>query len=227
MLAKVLRRYNYRVNVTELVHYTVFHLGLIRFLNSLPTSKEMIKFYEDEPPSPTMRFEVLRRLLPLMVIVHVLGLSISVLKLKLVTRFCDVVVEHEGFIFKQLADLLYFSCSVGALRNRSLGRRMLRWFSELALRILTKLAANLVIVVLDAPHNVLRVRYVRRGSHVEPFEYTEFQKRFYSLVSQRIPNAPDLRALKVIRIPSELGIAKVSWEIIRHIIPLVGEGSCG
>jgi hypothetical protein len=65
----------------------------------------MVKFYEDLPPQPYPNPKIVRRLFGLVIVLHLVGSILSSVKQKTLMLFCDVLIEYEGSVFKQLADL--------------------------------------------------------------------------------------------------------------------------
>jgi len=164
-----------RCRLVKLDAYTFFHISYIRIVNRLFRRVGVIvRFYEDLPPAFSAPPSAYRKLMPLMVALHLLGFLASQVKLLLARRGAQVLMEDEGFVFKQIPDLLFLAGWSGSHRSKPL----LKLLSFSTLFLLTA-ARRLdpVIVWLRADHGTLQARYGRRGTPIEPRIYVEFQER--------------------------------------------------
>jgi hypothetical protein len=155
--------------------YTLLHISFIRIVNGLfRRAGVIVRFYEDLPPAVSAPLSAYRKLMPLMVALHLLGFLASQVKLLLARRGARVLVEDEGFVFKQIPDLMFMVGWLGSHRSKPL----LKLLSFSTLFLLTA-ARRLdpVIVWLRAGYGTLRERYKRRGTPIEPRIYVEFQER--------------------------------------------------
>ena len=164
-----------RCRLVKLDTYTLLHISYIRIVNGLfRRTGVIVRFYEDLPPAVSAPPSAYRKLMPLMVALHLLGFLASQVKLLLARRGAQVLVEDEGFVFKQIPDLMFMAGWSGSHRFRPL----LKLLSLSTLFLLTA-ARRLdpAIVWLRADHGTLRARYRKRGTPVEPGIYVEFQER--------------------------------------------------
>jgi hypothetical protein len=155
--------------------YTFLHISYIRIVNRLFRRVGVIvRFYENLPPAVSAPPSVYRKLMSLMVALHLLGFLASQVKLLLARRGAHVLVEDEGFVFKQIPDLLFVVGRSGSHRSRSL----LKFLVVFVFFLLTA-ARRLdpIVVWLHADYGTLRARYQRRGTPLEPRVYVEFQER--------------------------------------------------
>jgi hypothetical protein len=155
--------------------YTLLHISYIRIVNGLfRRAGVIVRFYEEQPPASLIPPPAYRKLMPLMVALHFLGFLASQVKLLLARRGAQVLIEDEGFVFKQIPDLLFMAGWSGSHRSKPL----LKLLSFSTLFLLTA-ARRLdpVIVWLRADHGTLRARYRKRGTPIEPRIYVEFQER--------------------------------------------------
>jgi len=134
----------------------------------------IVRFYEDLPSAVSAPPSAYRKLMPLMVALHLLGFLASQVKLLLAHRDARVLVEDEGFVFKQIPDLMFMAGWSGSHRFRPLLK--LLSFSTLFLLIAAR-RLDPVIVWLRSDYGTLRARYRKRGTPVEPAIYVEFQER--------------------------------------------------
>ncbi|MGC9107628.1 MAG: AAA family ATPase, partial [Infirmifilum sp.] len=110
LLVEELRAQGFKSCIVKAIDYTIFHHMFIRFVNRLVKDNVVfVVFYENLPPQRSASPAIFRRFLPLLVFLYMLGLIISLLKLKLfrLVKGCGIILDDEGFIFKQLPDLLF------------------------------------------------------------------------------------------------------------------------
>ncbi len=180
--------------VTRLVYYTLFHMYFIRFSGILCRlfSKKcvMVKFYEDLPPRLSPSPEMLRRLFWLLVVLYILGLFISFLKLRFLNIFSSILIEDEGFVFKQLADLLYLARRAGlktkdlSVKASDLSTFALSIFIKLLFGTLSSINSRMVVVHLKAEPECLKPRF-RTRAHIELPQYLAFQESVYREMIRR------------------------------------------
>ncbi len=186
LLVREFRARGFKPCIVKMVDYTIFHILFIRFVNRLVWDSVVhVKFYENLPPQKSASPTVYRRLLLLLIVLHTFGLVMSLLKLRLfrLVRRCRIIVDDEGFIFKQIPDLLYLvAYSKPGVRELKLVRMFFKFLIVLARSTLR----GSVIVRVRAPYSVLRERYARRGL-IEPRSYIEFQDRVYDIVLRYVP----------------------------------------
>ena len=164
-----------RCRLVKLDSYTFLHNMYIQVMNRLFKRVGVrVKFYEDLPATFSAPPFAYRRLMPLMLALHALGFLASLLKLLIVHRTADVLVEDEGFVFKQIPDLLFMAGWSGSHRSKTM-LRALSFFTFFLLSIVKKL--DPLVVWIRADYSVLRERYRKRGTPVEPRVYVEFQER--------------------------------------------------
>ncbi|MBE9391236.1 hypothetical protein IOK49_03995 [Fervidicoccus fontis] len=181
LLVEELRAQGFRPCIVKMIDYTMFHILFLRFVNRLVWDNVVyVKFYENLPPQKSASPTIFRRFLSLLVVLHMFGLVMSLLKLRLfrLVRRCRIIVDDEGFIFKQLPDLLFLvAYSKPGVRELKLAGM----FSKLSVVLARNTLRGGVIVRVKAPYSVLRERYARRGL-IEPRSYIEFQDRVYDIV---------------------------------------------
>jgi len=211
ILSKWFKRLNRDAHVTSLTHYTVFHLGFIRLLGLLcKTNVVKVRFYEDLPPQPFPSTEIYRRLFPLLIFLHFIGFTLSLIKLRLLMFLHEIIIEHEGYIFKQLADLNFLAMFI-KLRPDAVAGGLLKRFNMMILNML--LNDEVLIVRLRVGVNVLKKRYINRP-HIEPTHYILFQERVYNITIKHLSACGKLR---VIAIDSSANIAKVFLNIVTKV----------
>jgi len=215
LLSRELKSLGCDVHITSLIGYTVFHLKFIGLLNRIcKTNVVAIKFYEDLPPQPSASPEIYRRLFSLLILLYFIGYLMSLIKYKLLRIFHRVLIEHEGFIFKQIADL-HFMAGYAKVKSSSLTGRLLKRFNVLLLSALLK---NLVIIVrLEADISSLQQRYVGR-LHIEPAHYLSFQNRIYEKLLKWLDS---LSNINVLNINSDRRVVEVHSDIFNFIHPFL------
>jgi energy-coupling factor transporter ATP-binding protein EcfA2 len=180
LLARILASQGWRVISTRAIYQTLLYHGFSRFIAIIVKANRVLsKFYEDDSPKMVPNPEIIRRLRTLYIILHVLGLIISVVKIALLCRAYNLVIEEEGFLFKDI-NVLFSLLLRGKARGGTFPRLL-----ELALRLIARwLKPNCCIVRLTAPHAVLRGRYSLRGTHIEPRHYVQFQEVVYNVMQR-------------------------------------------
>lgn len=211
LLLKRLKSLNYDVNVTSLITYAFFHLKFISLLNKLcKTNVIMVKFYEDLPPQPSPSPEIYRRLFVLLLVLHFMGFMLSLIKRAFLKLFHEMLIEHEGFIFKQIADL-YFLAGFVKIELNSASGKLLKMLSTLLLSSLLK--ERVIIIRLESDINSLKKRYVKRP-HIEPTHYINFQNSVYRKLVKRLSEFPNI---DVLELDSSQTIAKTHLNIVSSI----------
>ncbi len=180
LLQRKLGRSNYNTILTSLTDYTILHIRLIKILGRLCRLCKncvMVKFYDDLPPHPSPSPEMYRRLFSLVVMAHLIGLVISYIKMKLLMLRNKMLIEHEGFVFKQIPDL-YYLARFAKVSDRSIAGILLKFLTKFILRLLVRIKDSATIVYLRACPEVLKPRYSGRP-HIEPSHYISFQNEIY------------------------------------------------
>lgn len=176
----------FKVKVVKAIFYTIFHIWgikIINFLGAISGKTVVVKFYEDDAPRLSASPELYRRLMRFFVLLHILGLVIDHIAILLRSWKAGnkIVIEDEGFIYKQLADLLYLAKFVGF----PMGHPLIKFFVSLALMILKHVDKAVLFMVHD--YNILRSRYLKQKAYtgwrkVEPVDYVLFQIAVYKAV---------------------------------------------
>jgi len=186
LLIRELAAQGFRFCIVRMIDYTILHIWFIKFVNWLARDNIVfVKFYENLPPQKSASPTIFRRLLLLLIVLHMFGLVMSLLKLRLfrLVRRCRVIVDDEGFIFKQLPDLLFL---VAYSKPDARELKLARMFLKFSLALARDIVKGGTIVRVRAPYSVLRERYARRGL-IEPRSYIEFQDRVYDIVLRYVP----------------------------------------
>ena len=178
-LAEQLRRRGLKISFIKLIDYTIFYTNYLKLINWLSRNNVVfLKFYENLPPQRSAPSYVFRRLAPLCLFLHIIGLFISLIKAHFIRScgLCDIIIEDEGFIFKQLGDLFTHMSFIGSWKDKismNLANMLLK-LSIVSLR--TFLGAGICIININAPYETLRERYGKRGI-IEPRKYVELQSK--------------------------------------------------
>jgi len=157
----------------RLIDYTIFHRIYIKMLVLLAKS---------------VFAKIFSRLLLFFVFLHLVGLLISIIKFNfyMFTRRCDVIIEDEGFIFKNLADVYFVVNITSSLKlkiNCEIMKLFLRLWFITGRMIMNKRA---IIIDVEAPYEVLKIRYMRDERKIEDRRYIVFQSSFYKIILNRI-----------------------------------------
>jgi hypothetical protein len=161
--------------------------------------------------------EFMEKLSTLYIILHIFGLIVSIVKMILLRKIYDIVIEEEGFVFKDI-DVLF---SLLPARKYKTQRSIFLYLLELVMRLIARsLASNSYIVRLTAPYTVLRKRYSIRGTHIEPRHYVLWQEAVFNVMQRLFPTL-----FVTVIDTSRLNPFEVAREILRTIqhIDLVNE----
>jgi len=203
LLLKALKSLKYDAYMISLADYVIFQQKFINLLKQLcKTNVVIVKFYEDLPPGLSPSPEIYRRLFMLLIFLHFVGFTISLIKKRLFMLLCQVVIEHEGYVFKQLADI-YFLVAFAKVKPNSVISTLLKRFSIILLSTLLK--DKILIIHLRADVNILKKRYAKR-LHVEPAHYLHFQEKVYSRLIEYLANSHNI---DIVNVNSDLEVAKV------------------
>jgi deoxyadenosine/deoxycytidine kinase len=176
-----------------------------------------VKFYEDAPQKMVPNPKFIRKMSTLYIMLHVFGLFISIVKVTLLRRIYDIVIEEEGFVFKDINVLF----SLLLARESKTQRSIFLYLLNFVLRLIARsLASNSYIVRLTAPYTVLRKRYLIRGTHIEPRHYVLWQEAVFNVMQRLFPTL-----FVTVIDTSRLNPFEVAREILRTIqhIDLVNE----
>jgi thymidylate kinase len=174
---KLLRSLGLNMRITDLTTattlYHVFH-KLIAKLRPLYG-----RFYDDMEITRLPAPEILLRLMTLACLLRLIGGIISLIKLYILKLFYNIIIEHEGFIFKSFADLFYelHYLSKYSSGPAKMNRKVIDFTTTLLLRAIPKYT---IMVCFNTPHKVLKERYVLKRTHVEPRDYIEIQRMVYT-----------------------------------------------
>jgi len=164
---------DHKVCVVKLIDYTILHHTYLKLLRILAKN-----------PSNEIIFA---RLAPIYVFLHLVGYVISRIKFVTysLTKKCHVIVEDEGYVFKELADFYFIMGITGALRNR-FTKYGARSFLRFLFRAAFKKMYHYIIIYVDAPYEILLQRYIMTKRYIEPEAYINFQRFLYKILLQYV-----------------------------------------
>lgn len=177
LLLKYVRQSNKeRVILVRLIHYTMLRPIFISIIKLF--KKTYIKFYENklftEAPSPRL----LKAVFPLLLTLHLVSFIVSSILFNLYTFSRDYLIEDEGYVFKQLADILYEAKYCKADLTNFISNFIL----SIIIRRACALARRCVLVYLRIyDHEILKKRYLlQKRLYIEPADYILFQTAVYN-----------------------------------------------
>jgi thymidylate kinase len=218
LLFSKLRKMGYsRAHMTDLVHYTLLHLNFQEFLRQLCKSRKIMdRFYEGEEPRETVDPQVYKKLFVLMEGLHIFGYLISIFKLKMLMIRKKILIEYDGYIFKQLADLWFLANELKVTDAEGYALRFLRKITAFLLLSAFKLD-TLVVVFCEADYETIKSRCLVRGCLIEPEKYVTFQYVLYNKIIKIIPKMTK-SSVKVLRVNSNRSIMDVHSEIVSTLL---------
>ncbi len=175
-LANIIRKRlskDHKVCVVKLIDYTILHHTYLKIL----------RIMTEKPSNET----IFARLAPIYVFLHLAGFVISRIKFAIysLTKKCYVIVEDEGYIFKELTDFYFIMGVTGALRNKFV-KYSARNFLRFLFRVAFKKMYHYIIVYVDAPYEILLQRYIKTRRYIEPEAYINFQRFLYNILLQHV-----------------------------------------
>lgn len=188
LLARHMQRIcNTKVKTIKLIHYSILHK---LYFSILKIFKRMrVKFYEGHPYTEVPSRKLFAALFPLYLLLHLLGFAISSMLFTLFKKISrGYVIEDEGYIFKQLADLLYTALfyKIDLSKNS-----MLKFILDILIRKVRLMFNYTTVVYLRTTnHKILRKRYItqKRGL-IEPLHYVLSQIATYDVLINTVATA--------------------------------------
>jgi len=206
-----------KVHITRLITYALFQFVFKIMLRTLCKSRKVFrKFYEDEKPVPTVDPQIYRRLIIITEVLHLLGFMISLLKQKILMLHNCILIEHEGYVFKQLADLRFLAKELHITEQKSFALKLL---NKVTMFLLSSALKNgfFAIILLRADYECIQSRCLARKSNIEPAKYIEFQDSFYSKIPTMIPKCAGNR-VKIANINAHRTVNNVHLEILSYVM---------
>ncbi len=166
------------------------HTAYLRIISNLRGLH--IKFYLDRPgvlcPDP----QVLSKLWVIEFLIGIFGHILALLKLALLLLSHDVIIEHEGYTFKFVANFAYIQYMYANIiaKSRSTRRitRALTLILTTAIQSLIRLSKlmklRIYVINVQSTYNKLISRYRLRDSPVEPRHYIEFQLSIFNIIEE-------------------------------------------
>jgi len=211
-----------KVHITRLITYALFLFVFQNILKTLFKSRKVLsKFYEDENPTPTVDPQIYKRLIMITVVLHLFGFIISLLKQKILMLRNSILIEHEGYIFKQLADMWFLAKKLNITTEKSVALRLLGKVTTFFLSSALK-NGLFVIIFFQARYGFIQAGCLARNSHIEPAEYTKFQDSIYSRFA---PIISKYDHIKVTDIKADRAINDVHLDILSYVTPYLPQFS--
>lgn len=218
-----LKAQGYKVHTTRLISYVILQYKFQSFLKNLFNRKVLKKFYEDEGPQENVDPELYRKVFLVMEGLYLLGFIIATLKKKVLMMYNNILIEHEGYVFKQLADLWFLAKELGITGEKSFAQRVLSKLTKFLLLSILK-ERSFMVVLFQADYSSIRTRYLTRSSHIEPEKYVEFQSFLYDritfIISEAIRND-----IKLAKINADGGIDEIHSGILSRVLQYIKKNS--
>lgn len=214
------KSYDNKICVTDLIQYTFFHLHFQKILRILCQSRRVMgQFYEGEAPKPTVDPQVYRKLFMIQEALHMLGFVLSLVKQKTLIIRNKILIEYEGYVFKQLADLWFLANELKVVDEDSFARRLLHKITAFLLSYISRFD-GLVILLLEADFETIRTRCSKDRSRIEPWKYVMFQRVLYDKIITMFQNLKNGN-IKVVRIDANRSISAVGSDIFSGLLQSV------
>jgi deoxyadenosine/deoxycytidine kinase len=173
LLSENLKLRGLSVHVTSLSYSPLFQQLFLKFAKKVSGTRLVeSKFYEDIPTQTAPNIEIIGKTFGLELFLQLICLVFSQIKLAFLKPFSEILIDHEGYIIKQIVDLKGLANGT-KINPHSLTEKLSESFSRLLLRLIIK--RGIVVIYLEAEAESLKQRYRKRGSHIEPTEFINFQ----------------------------------------------------
>jgi thymidylate kinase len=176
LLKKKLKELGCRVIVTEGIHYTLLLKAWHKLIILLTGRKIRYKFRSEDLIEEFIEPLLLAHIFPLDFIINLTSAIISSLKIFLLSIFYPTIIEHEGFIYNQLAYLCF-------IYRRLFDTKFLMKKYQVLLKLLPKDKLIILLDVTNLKPTDLRVRYSKRKSLSEPWYYIRYQAAVYKALA--------------------------------------------
>ena len=223
LLSQLLNKYG-NVCVVALNAHSFTHILFTQLMDSvickLFYSCIKSKFYENLPPITMASPKLYRVLFPFLTLIHMLAYSRARSKLFAYLKRCDIVIDQEGYVFKQLADISWLARYAELYLNDKIWKLFIKFLLRLTTNIaeLTK-KHNIIVILLHCDYRVLVERYYNRG-RVEPYRYINFQYRFYHAVIKMLTRI--VTNLRFIVVSTDKPIQQSFRDIIKTLCSIYG-----
>jgi deoxyadenosine/deoxycytidine kinase len=217
LLSKTLEYRGKKVHVTSLSYSPLFHCAFIKLAVKASGSNVVkTRFYEDKPAQASPNPKTVAKLLWVADLFQFSSFVLSQVKLAALKPFNKIIIDHEGYVLKQIAD---FICLAGDAQKAT-GSKPKKSAGTLTGFLLRSLAKNRVVLFyLKAEHASLRPRYAKRGTAVEPAGYTDFQNSFFENLLSALDG---VRSVAVVRVDSNRSAEAVQAQIAASITLIEG-----
>lgn len=177
LIIKKLEAQNKKIAIKNLDVYYTFHEMITKIIRKLLFSEDWPTYYGQNNFKAQLDnqkyrrlIEITKKLLLLRYLLLVLSIILSYIIQKILSMWYDVLVEHEGNILKSINTFYFvlYSCSI---------KRFNMNFILRVLPIMLKDWTILYFPVID--YKILKNRYERRGSAIEPYDYLHVTDIFY------------------------------------------------
>jgi hypothetical protein len=208
LLSKRLESDGFHVLTTTLSYSPIFQSIFIQLTRRASGTRAFKSgFYENQPAYVAPNPEIMKKNFGLSILLQLTGYVFSRIKLAAVAPLYDVVIDHEGYVIKQIAD---FSClAAGAkIEPKSTAEKFLKFFEHFLLGSLGK--QRFVILYLSAEHEALKPRYVKRNSSIEPVGYVDFQNGVFDRL---VPVLQGFTGAAVVKVDSNQPIGSVHQQV--------------
>jgi thymidylate kinase len=176
LLKRKLKMLGYRVTVTESVHYTILLRMWHKLLMFLTRRRIRYRFRREGLVEEFVEPSLLARTFRVDFVVNLVSAVISSLKISLLSLLYPVVIEHEGFVYNQLAYLCFIYRKLFAMKF------LMRSY-QILLRLPPRKRLVIVLDVSNLKPGELYARYRRRGGLSEPWHYIRYQMVIYRVLA--------------------------------------------
>jgi len=177
LLKKKLSRLGYRVTITESIYHTIILKIWYKLIITLTGRRIRYKFHPNGAIEEFVEPNMLKRMINIDFMINLISAVISALKIRLLSAIFPIVIEHEGFLYNQVAYLSF-------IYRKHMDIRTLIDKYCIFLRLIPKNALVIVLDVARLRQEDLQARYRRRGSLSEPWYYIKHQSLIYKALAR-------------------------------------------
>jgi len=170
---------NTKSTLVSLNYHALFHVKLTSIIDNvickILNKCVLAKFYLNKPKTMLGSPQIYYAFLPLFCLIHLLAFIASEIRIFMCMLSNDLVIDQEGYAFKQIADLHYLAKYAGVSYESFMWKVLRKLYLLFLLNVMKK---NLIIFHLELEYDELIKRYINRGL-IEPSYYINTQNLVY------------------------------------------------
>jgi deoxyadenosine/deoxycytidine kinase len=214
LLSKSLTDTGLRVQTTSLSYSPLFQELFIKLATKISgTHIVKAKFYEDAPARAVPNSNIIEKTFGLAIFFQFVSLVLSQIKLMLLRPSCDILIDHEGYLIKQMTDFKYLADT--ETWSPSITKEFAACFTQFLFNLIGKQNSLILIYIKSMPEK-LKPRYQKRGSYIEPAGFVNFQN---VLFEKMLFSSPNLATKNVVaKFDGDQEISSLHQEVVNFFL---------